>query len=360
MNVAIVCDWLTSPGGAEKVVFELHTIFPDAPIYTSIYNPEKFPEFANADIRTSFLQNLPKAQKKHQWYLPMMPIAFENFDLSEYDVVISSSHSCAKGIITRPETIHISYCHSPPRYLWDNSHEYIKEYGMNKVVKKFSSRILHKLRIWDRTAAERVDHYIANSKHVKKRIAKYYQRDAHVIYPPVDIRRFRKRKDKKTFFLAVGRLTAYKKFELLVDTFNELEDSLVIVGNGEERKRLEKKANQNIAFFGYVTDEKLRTLLQDAQALIFPQLEDFGIVPLEAMACGTPVIAYDAGGAQETVIDGETGILFKKQTVSRLKQAIEKFPTIEFDHKIIRAQAEKFSQKTFRDTIKKFIESVHA
>lgn len=360
MNVAIVCDWLTTPGGAEKVVLELHAMFPHAPIYTSIYNPEKLPEFRQADVRTSFIQKLPRAKHHHQWYLPLMPLAFESFNLSEYDIVISSSHSCAKGIITKPDTIHICYCHTPPRYLWDRSHQYIREYGMNTMVKKMSGRMIHKLRIWDRTAAERVDHYIANSEHVKKRIRKYYQRDAQVIHPPADIQKFRKHKEKKPYFLAVGRLTAYKKFDLLVDTFNECEDSLVIVGDGEQRKELQKRAKQNIAFLGYVTDEKLRRLYQEAEALIFPQLEDFGIVPVEAMACGTPVIAYGEGGAAETVIDGKTGVLFSKQTPARLKKAIETFRKTEFDASKIRQHAEKFSQSAFRENIKNMIEQLTA
>lgn len=358
MNTAIVCDWLTTRGGAEKVVFELHKLFPKAPIYTSIYNKEKFPEFADADIRPSFIQKFPKATKKHQLYLPLMPIAFESFDLSEYDLVISSSHSCAKGIITKPETIHISYCHTPPRYLWDRSHEYIKEYGMGRLKKKIASHILHKLRIWDRTAAERVDYYIANSEYVKKRIKKYYQKDAKVIHPPVNITNFVLSEKKKKYFLAVGRLTAYKKFDLLVETFNELEDSLVIVGEGEEKKKLQKKAHQNIAFFDYVDEVKLKKLYSEAEAVLFPQIEDFGIVPVEAMASGTPVIAYSEGGALETIKDKETGILFKKQTVANLRKAIDTFKKTKFNPKIIRKHAEQFSQKAFRENIKKFIHHV--
>lgn len=356
VKLAIVCDWLTNTGGAEKVILALHHLFPKAPIYTSIYNPQKIKGFENAIINTSYLQHLPFAKNKHQLYLAMMPHAFERFDLSGYDIVISSSHSCAKGVITKPETLHICYCHSPMRYAWENSHKYIQEYEVNSIVKKIAPLFMHKIRMWDRLSADRVDNFIANSKHIQNRIHKYYRRPSSVIYPFVDCKNYNVTSSRQDFFLAVGRLTPYKKFDLIIETFNELNLPLKIVGRGVAYKKLKEMANDNIEFLGHVSNDKLAELYGQAKALIFPQIEDFGITPLEAMASGCPVIAYNKGGALETVVDKKTGIFFNEQNAVTLKAAVEKFNKMNFDPQAIREHAEKFDLKIFDEKMLEFIE----
>lgn len=348
LKIAIVCDWLTTLGGAERIIQGLHRLFPDAPIYTALFD-KNIPGFEHARIIPSFLQKIPFARKHHQWFLSLMPIAFEQFDLSDFDIVISSSHSCAKGIITKPKTMHICYCHSPMRYVWDNCHRYVEEYRLNPIIKKFVPKMLHKIRLWDRLAAQRVDYFIANSKHVKKRIQKYYQRDADVVYPFVDIKKFHLGKKIDSYYLAVGRLTSYKKFDLLIDTFNELCLPLKIVGTGVEKEKLEKKANANIEFLGRVDDQELANLYAESRALLFPQNEDFGIAPLESFASGRPVIAFRDGGALETIIEGETGLFFDEQNIISLKSAVQKFErTIDqFDPLTIQKHAQKFSYDVF-------------
>lgn len=352
-NIAIVCDWLTNFAGAERVILKLHNMFPNAPIYTSTFNPDKMRAFQNAVIYKSFIQKLPKAKKKHQWYLKLYPIAFEQFDLSKYDIVISSSHSCAKGIITKPETMHVCYCHSPMRYAWDNSHEYIRTYKFPWYVKRFIPRIIHKIRMWDRLAADRVDHFLTNSNYVKKRIKKYYRRDSKVIYPMVNTKDYYISRAKKDYYLAVGRFTPYKKFDLLVDTFNELPYKLKIVGTGVEEKDLKAKAKKNIEFLGFVSDEMLKDLYANCKALVFPQVEDFGITPLEAMASGRPVIAYKKGGALETIKENQTGVFFNEQNVISLKNTVEKFENLKWDSKKIKQHTGKFDESVFE---KQFID----
>lgn len=355
LRIAIVADWLTNIGGAEKVIYEIHKIFPKAPIFTSIFNSKKAKLFKDADIRTSFMQKLPGAKDHHQWYLPLYPYAFEQFDFSDYDIVISSSHSAAKGIITKPQTLHISYCHSPMRYAWDNCHSYIREYSSKFFFKRLIPKFIHKIRIWDRVAADRVDAYIANSKHVKKRIKKYYKADSKVIYPMVDTSNFKPRTKKTDHYIAIGRLIPYKKFDLIVEAFNDLGLSLKIVGTGVSEKDLRAKAKSNIEFTGHIPELELKPLLSSAKALIFPQVEDFGIVPLEAMASGTPVIAYNKGGAKETILEGKTGILFNEQNIYSLKAAITQFEKKKWNSKTIREQAKKFDTKIFHKELKSYI-----
>lgn len=356
LKVAIVADWLTNIGGAEKVIYEIHKLFPQAPIYTSIFNPQKAALFSGMDIRTSFIQKLPGAQNKHQWYLPLFPYAFEQFDLSAYDIVISSSHSCAKGIITKPGTLHICYCHSPMRYAWDNFHSYIQEYTKSKFKARIASGLMHKIRLWDKVSADRVDSYIANSKHVQKRIKKYYRKPSTVIYPMLDTEAFQPTAKKKNYYIAVGRLIPYKKFDLIIEAFNDLNLPLTIVGTGVAEDDLKKKAKENITFTGHIPDFELKKLLREAKGLVFPQLEDFGIVPLEAMASGTPVIAFNGGGAQETVIHKETGLLFDEQNVYSLKAAINQFEETKWETKKIVAQAKKFDTQIFQQQFIKFVE----
>ena len=356
LNIAIVCDWLTNMGGAEKVILALHRLFPHAPIYTSLYNPGKVKGFENATIHTSYLQNLPFAKNHHQLYLGFMPQVFEGFNLNDYDLVISSSHSCAKGIITKPQTLHISYCHSPMRYAWENSINYIREYEINGVIKKLAPVFIHKIRLWDRLSADRVDYFIANSHHIQRRIHKYYRRPSTVVHPHVELEKFQLGAERQKFFLAVGRLTPYKRFDLLIDTFNELGLPLKIVGTGVSAKKLKARAKENIEFLGYVSDAELSRLYGEAKALIFPQSEDFGITPLEAMASGCPVIAYGSGGALETVVDSKTGILFPEQTTVSLSHAVEKFEQHRFNHRAIREHAESFNEDRFRREMLDFIE----
>lgn len=357
-KIALVFDWMTNNGGAEKVNLVLHKMFPTAPIFTSIFNPEVVRGFEKAAITTSFIQNLPFAKTRHQLYLKLMPYAYELFDLSSYDIVISSSHSCAKGIITKPETMHVCYCHTPMRYAWDNWHSYIREYKMNLFFKHVARKDIHKIRMWDRLSADRVDHFIANSEITQNRIKKYYRRESEIIHPMIDHKKFSISKETKGYFLAVGRLIPYKKFDLIIETFNQIGLPLKIVGEGIAERELRKKANANIEFLGNVDDKSLHRLYSECEALIFPQIEDFGITPIEAMASGRPVIAFNQGGSQDTIIDGETGIFFKHQTAMHLSEAIENYQKNKnkFNPSFIRNHAKKFDEKEFKDKIINFLE----
>lgn len=358
MKVAIVHDWLVSLGGGERVVEALHELFPDAPVYTTIYDKKRLPEsFENINVIPSFLQHLPFAKKKHQMFLSLMPIAFESFDLSHFDLVISSSSSCAKGVITGANTIHICYCHTPMRYAWDFYHEYTKHFkGIKKLI---VSLLMKNVRMWDRLSADRVDYFIANSKNVANRIQKHYKRDSTVIYPPVDVGKYRPGNTENNFYLIVSRLIPYKKVDLAIEVFNELGLSLKIIGSGTELKKLKQSSNSNIEFLGNLRDEEVKEYYANCKAFIFPGEEDFGITPLEAQASGTPVIAYGKGGVLETVIDGTTGLLFFEQTREALMQKIK---VMEggccFDKEKIRDHALGFSKQVFQKEMLAFIERV--
>jgi glycosyltransferase involved in cell wall biosynthesis len=286
-----------------------------------------------------------------------MPSVFESFDLSSFDIVISSSHCCAKGIITKPETLHISYCHTPMRYAWDNWHSYIREYKMNPIFKKIGQKRIHKLRMWDRLSAERVDYYLANSNTTKKRIAKYYNKPSSILHPSIQLSRYKISEHTKGYFLAVGRLIPYKKFNLIVDTFNKIGLPLKIVGTGNAELELRKNARPNIEFLGYVSDEELLKLYSECEALIFPQLEDFGITPLEAMASGRPVIAYKKGGALDTIVENKTGIFFDQQTPLHLQAAIEEYQKRKnnFSSETIREHAAQFDEKEFKKNLQVYL-----
>lgn len=355
-KIAIVCDWLTNQGGAEKVILGLHELFPNAPIYTSLFNPAKLSAFSNADVRTSFLQKIPYFNRRHQYLLSFMPRAFESFDLSAYDIVISSSHSCAKGVILKPGTIHISYCHSPMRYAWDNYQKYIQEYAVAGMIKRMASMFIHQIRLWDRISADRVDFFVANSEYIARRIQKFYRRRSQVIYPFIEPGQFYSGK-KGPYFLAVGRLTSYKKFDLLVEAFNKNGLPLKIAGTGSMEKKLRKIAKSNIEFLGFTPQVELLKLYSEAKALLFPQCEDFGIIPLEAMASGCPVIAYGRGGALETVVDRQTGLLFPEQTADSLNQAVREFENIKFDTDKIIAHSRLFSKTHFFEKFIKTLEN---
>lgn len=356
LKIAIVCDWLTVFGGAERVIFEIHNLFPNAPIYTSLFHARNCNQFSNAKIIESGLKKFPFARNFHRIYFPFMPKIFETMDFSEFDIVISSSHSAAKGIITKPETLHVTYCHSPMRYIWDRSHSYQSNFSDFKYLKFFYKPILHKIRKWDRLAAERPDQYIANSAYISKRIKKYYKKDSKIIYPPVNLEKFRVSRNHLDFYLAVGRLIPYKKFDLLVDTFNKNSLPLKIVGTGSEFRKLRKIAKSNIEFLGHISDEELYNYYSQSKALIFPQMEDFGIVPLEAMASGTPVIAYAGGGALETVENGTSGILFDEQSPDSLNEAIIKFNSKSWDPDLIASTVDKFSASRFKTELLHYLE----
>lgn len=358
MKLAIVHDWLTNMGGAEQVVINFKKIYPDAPIYTTFYNPDKLDnELKNIDVRTSYLQK-KKMVTNHKKYFPRMPMAFEKFDLNEYDVILSSSSSCAKGVITKPGSIHICYCHTPMRYAWEKRDEYTQ--GMGKIKKKLVEILLHYMRMWDLASANRVDYFIANSIEVQKRIMKHYKRDSVVINPPVRCNLFNISETDGDYYFIVSRLVTYKRFDLAVQACKELGKKLVIIGDGPERQNLEKIAdgNENITFLGRQPDENVKRYMAECKALLYPGEEDFGIVPVEAQSCGRPVIAYGKGGVLDSVIDGKTGVFFKEQNVESLKDAILKFENMQFNKKEIREHALEFDEEVFQKKIKDFIEKV--
>jgi glycosyltransferase involved in cell wall biosynthesis len=358
MRIALVHEWLTNMAGSERVILALHDLYPDAPIFTSVYVPEEFPELADADVRTSFLQKVPGAKTKHQAFSLFRTVAFERFDLSEYDVVISSCHAEAKGIITRPETLHICYCYTPVRYYWSGYHHYLENprFGMfNPIVKLVMPYMTNYLRLWDRCAADRVDRFVAISDHVAQRIRKYYRREADVIFPPVTTSWLKKSDISGDYFLLVGRIIPYKRADIVVEAFNQLGLSLKIAGAGPDLESLRKASAPNIEFLGRVSDSELRELYEGCKALIFPQEEDFGIVPLEAMAAGKPVIAYRAGGALETIVEGETGVFFDHQNVESLLQAVSEFDAVRFKPEKCREQALKFDVEVFKGKFEAFV-----
>ena len=357
LKVAIVCDWLTVFAGAERVVLEMHELFPNAPIYTTLYNPKGCPQFAKADIRESRLRYIPFARHFHRLFLPWMPKAFESFNLDDYDIVLSSCHSTSKGVLTKPETLHISYCHSPMRYVWDQSHEYQNQFKSFSPLKFLFTPILNKIRLWDRLASERVDFYLANSEFVTKRIKKYYGRASEVLPPPVDIHKFSvNTKEREDYFLAVGRLIPYKRFDLVIDACKQAKKKLKIVGTGPSLKDLKKKADSSVEFLGKINDEELKHLYQNAKALIFPQVEDFGIVPLEAMACGTPVLAFKKGGALETVTENESGLFFDEQTPESIVRTIKAFEKTKWNPEEVAKTVERFSSARFKADLRHAIE----
>jgi len=358
MKVALVHDWLTNLGGAEKVLLALSEVYPEAPIYTSVYNPAKTAPFKDKDVRTSFLQKVPLSKNKHQLFPTLRPLAFENFDFSKYDLVISSSSAEAKGIITKPQTTHICYCHTPTRYYWSDYHAYLNrlQFGiLNPLVRKMMPKTIHKMRIWDRLAAERVDCFIANSSYVAQRIKKYYRKEATIIHPPCDTDDLKPGSKQGDYFLAMSRLIPYKKIDLIVEAFNNLKLPLKVIGTGPEEQKLKKLAKKNVELLGYVGGKKKLKLLQECQAFIFAAEEDFGIVPVEAMACGKPVIAYGKGGVLDSVVEDETGIFFQEQTPQSLTDAILKFEPSKFDSTKIRKHAESFSKEEFKRKIKAFV-----
>ncbi len=363
-KVAIVHDWLTNLGGAERVVLTMSEMFPDAPIYTSVYNPDKLPEYKDKNVIVSFLQHMPLAKKKHQLFPMLRQLAFESFDFSSYDLVISSTSAEAKGIITPTETKHISYVNTPTRYYWSGYQNYLDQPGMgafNPLAKAVLKRNIKKLRRWDYAAAQRPDLLLANSKNVQARILKYYERDSIVVYPSVDTERFKRTgaSQQGDYYLVVSRLIPYKKVDLAVKAATRLGKKLVVIGTGSELKNLQQMAGPTVRFLGFLDDVTTRSYYLGCKAFIFPAEEDFGITPVEAMAAGKPVLYYKMGGATETVIDGVTGIGFANQTVDSLCGAIEKFESKKLNEKEIINQANLFSESKFKDALARAIDSCY-
>ncbi|GCE49049.1 glycosyltransferase involved in cell wall biosynthesis [Thermosporothrix hazakensis] len=359
MKVALVHDYLNQMGGAERVVLALHEIFPDAPLYTSIYDPDRVdPAFRKMDIRTSFMQKLPWVTKHHQPYLPLYPFAMEKLDLRGYDLVLSSSSAFGKGVITRPETMHICYCHTPMRWCW-NYDEYIEREQLGKVARGVLPFLITGLRMWDQTSAMRVDHFIANSPTIAERIRKYYRRESVVIPPPVEASRFPfdPQTQPESYFLVVSRLAPYKRIDLAIEACNRLRLPLIIIGGGRDEERLRRLAGPTIHFLGRLPDSEVIHYFRHCRALLFPGEEDFGITPLEAQAAGRPVIAYGAGGALASIVEGVTGLFFREQTVESLVEVLEQFDERQFQPEAIRNHALEFDTPRFQRRVQQFIEA---
>lgn len=367
MKVAIVCEWLVVYAGAEKVLEQILRLYPEADIFCLVdFIPSDKREFLlNKTTHTSFIQHLPMAKSKYRSYLPLMPLAIEQLDVTGYDLVISSSYAVSKGIITGPDQVHISYVHSPIRYAWDLQHQYLHEAGLEKGLKGWLAKIiLHYIRMWDYRTANCVDYFIANSQFIARRIKKVYGREAEVIYPPVDVEAYQICDKKEDFYLTASRMVPYKKIKLIVEAFNEMpEKKLVVIGEGPEFAKTKAIAGLNIEMMGYQPFDVLKEMMQKAKAFVFAAEEDFGITPVEAQACGTPVIAYGKGGALETVrgLDKEnpTGIFFEAQTVKSIVQAVKRFERegYKITAENCRNNAEKFGIIGFKRSFKKYIDN---
>lgn len=355
LRVAIVHDWLPVYAGAEKVLEQMLAVFPNADVFSLIeFLPEGQRAFLGGKtVKTSFIQKLPFARKHYRLYLPFAPLAIEQFDLRGYDVVLSSSYVVAKGVLTTAEQVHVSYVHSPIRYAWDLYFDYLENGGLVRGLRSWLARmILHYIRIYDVSTANRADYFIANSEHVARRIRKTYRREASVIYPPVNTDKFQVSADRGDYFVTMSRLVPYKRIDLIVQAFAHLPDKkLVVIGDGPEMSKIRACAGANVEILGYQSDETALRYIQQSKAFVFAAEEDFGIVPVEAQACGVPVVAYGAGGALETVVDGVTGVFFPEQTEESLVEAINRFESIAFSPEAIRAHAESFSESVFRDSL---------
>lgn len=355
-RIALTHDHLAQNGGAERVLSVFHEMFPDAPTFTTVWNKKKSdPIFSGKDIRTSFIQNFPFGVRKYQWYLPFMPVAFERFDFSDYDLVISSNSALAKGIIQSECTKHVCYCYTPTRYLWSDRQMYVDNLGLPKLLKSFLQIYLSYLRTWDLEAARRVDHMVAISRVVQERIQHYYKRESTVIYPPVDIAPFSIGEGDGGYYVTGGRLTYYKRFDITVDAFSKMNIPLYVYGDGPERANLEERAKPNVKFLGRVSEEKLRKLYQGAIAFINPQVEDFGITMVEAMAAGRPVIALNQGGALDIIDEGVSGTFFDEQSWETLADTVIRFNKNKFNPQDIRKASEKFSKESFKEQFNSFL-----
>jgi glycosyltransferase involved in cell wall biosynthesis len=367
IDIGIVADWLVTFAGAEKVIKEFFSIYPDADLYSVVdfLSEESRENFNGNHAKTTFIQGLPKAKRNYQKYLPFMPLAIEQLDVSQHNVILSSNHAVAKGVLTGPDQLHICYIHSPIRYAWDLQHQYLRESGLNRGIKGTLAKwILHKIRMWDYRTANGVDHFVANSQFIARRVKKVYGRHADVIYPPVDVERFNFQSDKDDYYITASRLVPYKRVDLIVEAFTAMPDKkLVVIGDGSEIDKIKSKAGKNIEILGYQSNEILQKYMEKAKAFVFAAEEDFGITPVEAQACGTPVIAYGKGGSLETVrpygVTNPTGVFFDEQTASSLNDAVLKFETIKDQilSVVCRNHAVKFSSERFRNEMADYIES---
>lgn len=367
MKAAVVQDWLVTYAGSERVLEQILGLYPDADLFSLVdFIPEDERGFIlNKKVRTSFIQGLPFARSGYRNYLPVMPYAIGRFDLSGYELIISSSHSVAKGIKKGPGQLHICYCHTPMRYAWDLREQYLKESGLNRGIKGALARMmLERIRRWDLRTASGVDHFVANSNYIKERIKRAYGRDADVIYPPVDTERFQLQKEKEGYYLTISRMVPYKKMDLIVEAFSEMGLPLVVIGDGPDFNKVKQKAGPNVRLLGFQDGDTIKEYMQKARAFVFAAEEDFGLVPVEAQACGTPVIAYGRGGATETVIplgggmEPPTGVFFYEQTTASLIGAVRTFEANEpaFSPLDIRKNSERFSVERFRKEFKEFVE----
>ena len=364
MRIAVVHEWLTSHAGSEKVVEQILRLYPEADLFSLVdfLSPEQRHFIGHRSVQTSFLQRLPLAQRAFRQYLPLMPLAVEQFDLSAYDVVISSNHAVAKGVLTAPHQLHVSYVHTPIRYAWDLQHQYLQQAGLERGPKSAITRlILHYLRLWDTASANRVDRFLANSQFIARRIWRAYRRPATVLYPPVDISRFDWQQPRDNFYLTVSRFVPYKRVDLTVEAFNQLGLPLVVIGDGSDWQRIKAIAGPNIRLLGKQTDAAVADHMQRCKGFIFPAEEDFGITPVEAQAAGAPVIGFGRGGVAETVLHGKTGVLFPEQTVDSLVQAVKSFEMgmYELNRDNLRRQSEQFSIERFHQEFRACIEQTY-
>ena len=356
-KIAIVHDWFVELGGAEKVVKQILSIFPDADLYSTVDHLKNRDFILNKEIKTTFIQKLPSS-KKYQKYFPLMPFALENLDLRKYDLIISSSSSVAKSVLSGPDQLHICYCHSPMRYAWDLQEEYLEQIGTDKGLKSYIYRyLLYKMRAIDVRTSNSVDYFIANSSYISKRIQKVYRRESQVIYPNVEVRDFSVVEQKKDFYFTCSRLVPYKRIDLIVKAFSQMPDKkLIVIGDGPEMKKIKAIATKNVELLGYQPFTVLKEYMENAKAFVFAAQEDFGIVPVEAQACGTPVIAYGKGGSLETVVNGVTGVHFYEQTEKSLIDAVNHFESSKpLDPNEIREHANKFSTDRFLKEFKSFV-----
>ncbi len=362
MKTAIVHDWFVSYAGSERVVESLTNVWNDADVFV-LFNllneSDRKIVTKNKIPKTSFLQKFSLIKRHHRKFLPLFPYAIEQFDLSDYNLIISSSHAVAKGVLTNSNQLHICYCHTPIRYAWDLTHQYLKESNLTTGIKGMIAKsILHYIRMWDSASANRPDYFIANSNYIAKRIQKIYRRDSSVIYPPVDTDKFKCEVNKDNYYLTASRLVPYKRIDLIAEAFSKMPDrKLLIIGDGPEEKKIKSKSGKNIEFLGYKSGEALVNYMQKAKAFVFAAEEDFGIMIVEALSCGTPVIAFNKGGASETIVDEENGILYNEQTSGSVIEAVKKFESkIEkFDPNLISNSAKKFDRKIFEEKIKEFV-----
>ena len=362
MKKALVHDWFSTYAGAEKCVESFTDIWDDFEIYSLIdflSDADRDKILKGKRAHTSFIQKLPLAKDKYRNYLPLFPLAIEQFDLSGYDVVLSSSHAVAKGVLTHSNQLHIAYVHTPIRYAWDLYHQYLRESGLDRGLKGMLAKyFLHKIRLWDASTANRVDHYVANSRYIARRIKKIYGKPSDVIYPPVDVYKFTLREAKEEFYLTASRMVPYKKIDLIVEAFSQTDKKLLVIGDGPDMAKIKSKAGKNVELLGFASDETMADLMGRAKAFVFAAEEDFGIAPVEAQACGTPVICFGRGGARETVRDGESGLYFMEQNAKELLAAVAKFEQNydKFEPTKIRENSLKFSRARFEAEIKSYVE----